>query len=69
MTIEDVKKEYEKALKASSEDTEILKDMLGKEGLAKEDVKTLSFGVDVENESYRDKNGNWKSRYACLQSN
>ena len=32
-----------------------------KEGFASEDVKTLSFNVDIENESYRDKEGNGKS--------
>lgn len=51
MTLEDVKKDYDKTLKASSEDTEALKSLLGKEGFAPEDIKTLSFNVDIENES------------------
>jgi len=63
MTLEDVKKDYDKVLKASSEDTEALKSILGKEGFAPEDVRTISFNVDIENESYRDKEGNWKSKF------
>lgn len=63
MTIEDVKKDYDKTLKASSEDTEALKSILEKEGFVPEDVKTLSFNVDIENESYRDKEGNWKTKF------
>lgn len=63
MTIEDVKKDYDKALKAPAEDTETLKDIFERENFAREDVKTISFDVDVENESYRDKKGNWKSKF------
>ena len=63
MMLEDVKKDYDKVLKASSEDTEALKSILGKEGFAPEDVRTISFNVDIENESYRDKEGNWKSKF------
>ena len=34
MTLEDVKKDYDKTLKALSEETEALKSLLGKEGFA-----------------------------------
>ena len=64
MTIEGVKRDYDKALKSSAEDTDSLKHILEMEGFQREEVKTLSFSVDIENESYKDKNGNWKSHFA-----
>ena len=63
MTLEGIRKDYTKALKASSEDTEALKELLEREGFSRENVKTLSFDVNIKNESYRDKEGNWKSRF------
>ena len=60
ITLEGVKKEYSSTLKQSSEDTEELKKILKKHDFSIEDVKTLSFNVEVENESYHDKNGDWK---------
>ncbi|WP_242835564.1 SIMPL domain-containing protein [Butyrivibrio sp. AC2005] len=63
ITLEGVKKEYSSTLKQSSEDTEELKKILKKHDFSSEDVKTLSFNVEVENESYHDKNGDWKSRF------
>lgn len=62
MTLEGIRKDYAKAIKASSEDTEALKELLEKEDFSRENVKTLSFDVDIENESYKDKDGNWKSK-------
>ena len=54
MTLEGIRKDYAKALKASSEDTEALKELLEREGFSRENIKTLSFDVNMENESYRD---------------
>ena len=67
MTLEGIRKDYTKALKASSEDTEALKELLEREGFSRENIKTLSFDVNMENESYRDKDGNWKSRFKGYQ--
>ena len=67
MTLEGIRKDYTKALKVSSEDTEALKELLEQEGFSREKVKTLSFDVNMENESYRDKDGNWKSRFKGYQ--
>ena len=67
MTLEGIRKDYTKALKASSEDTEALKELLEQEGFLRGNVKTLSFDVNMENESYKDKDGNWKSRFKGYQ--
>ena len=67
MTLEGIRKDYGKALKASSEDTEALKELLEREGFSRENIKTLSFDVNMENESYKDKDGNWKSRFKGYQ--
>ncbi len=64
LTLEDTGKEYDKVLKASAEGTEVIKDIMEKQGFERSDVKTLSFNVDIENESYKDKNGGWKTRFA-----
>ena len=67
MMLEGVRKDYAKALKASAEDTENLKSLLAKEGFSPEDVKTVSFNVEIKNESYRDKEGDWKSKFVGYQ--
>ncbi len=64
MTLEGIRKDYDKALRSSAEDTDSLKHFLEMEGFKRDEVKTLSFSVDIENESYRDKSGSWKSRFA-----
>ncbi len=64
LTLEDTRKDYDKTLKASAEDTEVIKDIMEKQGFERSDVKTLSFNVDIENKSYKDKDGSWKSRFA-----
>ena len=51
VTLEGCYQVYEEALEHSSKDTEILKDILGRFGFAKEDVKTLSFQVNTKYES------------------
>ena len=67
MTLEGLKREYAKALQASSEDTEVLKDLLEKEGFSRGDIKTLSFDVQIENDYYKDKDGNRRLRFAGYQ--
>ena len=56
ITLTEVYKEYEETLKHSSEDTELIKDLLAEFGFKRTDLKTLNFNVDAEYESYRDHN-------------
>lgn len=63
MTLEGVYPEYEETLQKSAQDTECLKEVLGKLGFAKSDLKTLSFSVDTKHESYQDKRNEWKQRF------
>ena len=61
LTLDGLWPQYGDALKHSSEDTEALKALLEKFGFEKTDLKTLSFSVDPEYESYQEKNV-WKQR-------
>ncbi len=54
--------EYSDALRHSSEDTELLKDLLVSFGFQRTDLKTLNFGVDSEYESYQER-GTYKRRF------
>lgn len=69
MTVTDVCKENGETLRRSSEDTEALKDVLSGFGFDKTDLKTLSFNVDTEYESYRDKNNDYKQRFIGYRFN
>ena len=68
MTLEGLYKEYGETLRRSSEDTEALKDVLSGFGFERSDLKTLSFGVDTEYESYRDKNNDFRQRFVGYRS-
>ena len=69
MTITDVCNEYSETLRRSSEDTEALKGVLSGFGFENTDLKTLSFNVDTEYESYRDKNNDYKQRFVGYRFN
>ncbi len=69
MTLTGVFKEYGETLRHSSEATEALKDVLSAFGFERSDLKTLSFHVDTEYESYRDKNNDYKRRFVGYQFN
>ena len=69
MTLEGLQKEYGETLLHSSEDTEALKDVLSGFGFERSDLKTLSFSVDTEYESYRDKNNDYKQRFVGYKFN
>ena len=56
-------KDYAESLKHSSEDTEVLRDVLEKQGFARTDLKTTNFNVQVKNESYETKDHMWKERF------
>lgn len=63
MTLEGMDKEYDKTIDRSSKDTEILKDILEKQGFERTDVKTLSFDVRPRHESYQAHDKSWKNRF------
>ena len=63
MSLEGVYRDYGETLKRSSQGTEKIKDALSDLGFERSDLKTLSFSVDTEYESYRDKNNNYKQRF------
>ena len=67
MTLTGVCKEYEEMLRRSSEDTESLKEVLSEFGFDRSDLKTLSFDVDTEYESYRDKYSHGKALKGLLE--
>jgi len=62
ITLDGLYPEYEKTLKHSSKDTEALKDLLAPFRFERSDLKTLSFGVETEYESYKEK-GTYKQRF------
>lgn len=55
ITLEGITKEYGEALDESSQDTNSLKDLFEKYEFAREDLKTLSFNVNEEFESYKER--------------
>ena len=69
MTLTGVFKEYGETLRHSAEDTEAMKDVLSAFGSERSELKTLSFNVDTEYESYRDKNNDYKQRFAGYRFN
>ncbi len=69
ITLTGLYKEYGETLKHSSEDTEVLKDVLSEFGFERSDLKTLRFSVDADYESYRDKNDNYRKRFAGYRFN
>ena len=69
ITLTGLYKDYGETLRRSSEDTEALRDLLSGFGFERSDLKTLSFGVDTEYESCRDKNNDYKQRFAGYRFN
>lgn len=63
LTLEDMYDTYEKTLEQSTVQVEILKDCFEKLGFQRTDLKTLSFNVDTEYESYQDCQKAWKRRF------
>ena len=69
MTLTGLYKEYGETLRRSSADTEVLKDVLAEFGFERSDLKTLSFNVDTEYESYRDRNNDYKQKFVGYRFN
>ncbi len=63
LTLEGVFPMYEETLRAASEDSETLRSTLAALDFAPGDLKTLSFNVDAEYESYEDERHNYKQRF------
>ena len=61
MTLTGVETEYADALRVSSEQTEALKNLFARFGFDRSELKTLSFNVDTEYESYKEGEA-WKQR-------
>lgn len=64
MELSDVDYDYEKTLKESASQTELLKDCFEKLGFQRTDLKTTYFNVDTEYDRYQDKDNVWRSRFA-----
>lgn len=64
MTVRGTEKDYAEALARSSKQTEALKDELAPLGFGRDELRTLSFSVDMRYESYRDENGDYQQRFA-----
>ena len=62
MTLEGTYMEYTETLRRSAEDTEQLRDTLEPFGFERSAVKTLSFEIEPEYESYQER-GDWKRRF------
>ena len=63
MTLGGLYPEYGETLHRSSADTEELRELLSGFGFERSDLKTLSFSVDPEYESYLDENKNYQQRF------
>ena len=63
LTLTDVKKDYDKAIREASEKSAELQKAFAGCGFKPEDLKTVNFSVDAEYTGYSDKNGNWKQRF------
>lgn len=59
LSIKDIKKEYDELLKRSSSATNEVKELLEKIDFERKDIKTKSFDINIEYDSYRDKNDKW----------
>ena len=56
LSIKDIKKEYDELLKRSSSATNEVKELLEKIDFERKNIKTKSFDINIEYDSYRDKN-------------
>ncbi len=61
--IKGLKKEFDNIVSKSAKDTETIKGVVEKLEFKREDLKTRSFDIQADYESYRDENGDYKSRF------
>lgn len=60
---EGVFKEYTEAVKKSAENTGLICDAIEKAGFDSKNLKTISFAIKTEYDSYQDKSYNWKKKF------
>lgn len=63
ITLNGVYPEYAETINKSTAETEALRELLVEVGFKSSAMKTLSFDVDTEFESYRDENNDYKRRF------
>jgi hypothetical protein len=63
LSLEGMKESYEEALSFSTTQTESLKDIFVPLGFERSELKTLSFDIDTQYESYQAKDKSWKRRF------
>lgn len=63
----EVCKEYDEVIEKSALCIKKIKETVGRAGISDKELKTVKFDVDSNYESYRDKNGNYKSRLVGFQ--
>lgn len=67
ITANEVCKEYDEVIEKSALCIKKIKETVKRAGLSGKEIKTVKFDVDSKYESYRDKNGNYKSRLVGFQ--
>ena len=63
MDLDGTYEDYEETLKASTQDTECLKNEMEQLGFARTDLKTKSFDIDTKYESFKDQNGDYRKKF------
>lgn len=69
LVLTDVLSEYDLCLSKSVEDMNIIVECIKELGFERKELKTSGFEIIRKDESYRDKNNNWKSRFIGYQYN
>ncbi len=69
MSLTNLCKDYDEALRRSSENSGLLRKAICDLGFDESDLKTVNFNVDVQNESYRDRYDNWRKRFMGYKVN
>lgn len=64
LAISNTEDEYDACLARSVEDTNVIVSCIKKLGFDRAELKTSSFEIDRKTEGYRDKNDDWKYRFA-----
>lgn len=64
-----IRKEYEKAVEQSTEDSRTLAECFEKIGFERRELNTTYYNVNAEYESYQDKDHNWKNRFKGYRYN
>ena len=69
MTLTGLYGDYAETLRRSSEKTETLRELFARFGFERTELKTIGFDVETEYESYRDKDGDYRQRFAGYRFN